>query len=537
MADDDLTGRSDIPHALAAPKHHRMLSLVWIVPMVAALVAGWLAVQAFLRQGPTITISFLTAEGLEPGITRLKYKDVEIGTVSAITLSPDRSRVIVSANMQKQATTLLKADTRFWVVRPRISASSVSGLGTLFSGAYIGVDAGTAEQEQREFVGLEVPPLVIGGRPGTQFLLRSEALGGLDVGSPVYFRQVQAGQVVAVELDEDGRGTSIRVFINAPYDRFVKPRSRFWVASGIEASFNASGFELNTESLVSILVGGIVFRTPPDAFEDPAAQATAQFQLFPDEKSALRQPDTLVVPAIMIFHESVRGLAPGAPLDFRGIQIGEVRGIDFAFDRSSRQWSIEVRADLYPNRLRGRTQRQPDDGELLERMVRRGLSAQLRQGNLLTGQLYIALDVTPGKHAAQVVAKTEPLRIPTAPSSFTELQTTVANIARKVEQLPLDEFAADMKRFLQSLEHTLAGIDRVALASERELVPELRQTLTELRTTLTEARSVLDANAPAQSDLREMLREVSRAAEAIRVLADTIERRPEVLIRGRQEDP
>lgn len=472
MTDDDRAEVGRIPHALTAPKRHRMLSLVWIVPMVAALVAGWLAVQAFLRQGPNITIAFVTAEGLEPGITRLKYKDVEIGTVSAITLSPDRSRVIVSARMQKQATTLLNADTRFWVVRPRISASSVSGLGTLFSGAYIGVDAGNSEQEQRDFVGLEVPPLVVGGRPGTQLLLKSEALGSLDVGSPVYFRQVQVGQVVAVELDEDGRGTSIRIFVNAPYDRFVKARSRFWVASGIDASFNASGFDLDTESLVSILVGGIAFRTPPDAFDQPAADATTQFDLFPDEKSALRQPDTLVVPAIMVFHESVRGLATGAPLDFRGIQIGEVRGIDFAFDRDSRQWAIEVRADLYPNRLRSRARRQaadaPADGDIIERLVQRGLGAQLRQGNLLTGQLYIALDVVPDRQARRVGEASAPLRIPTAPSSFTELQTTVANIVRKLEQLPLEAFAADTKRSLQALEATLAGIDRVSRASERE---------------------------------------------------------------------
>lgn len=540
MAASEPPPSAEIPAARSVPRHRRYLSLAWIVPIVAAVVAGWLAVQAVLRQGPTITISFVTAEGLQPGITRLRYKDVEIGTVSAVTLSEDRSRVLVTARMQHEAAPLLVEDTRFWVVRPRVSASSVSGLGTLFSGAYIGVDAGTSGESRRQFEGLETPPVVIGGRPGTQFVLQSESLGSLDIGSPVYFRQVQVGQVVAFEIDRDGRGTSVRIFVNAPYDRFVKEQSRFWQASGIDARFDASGFQINTESLVSILLGGIAFGTPEDAYAQPSAAAAATFRLFPNEAAAHRLADTTVLPVLMVFHESVRGLATGAQLDFRGIAVGEVRSIDFAYDKTRQRSSIQVRAELYPDRLLSKRtsgdERRISGTELVERLLKRGLSAQLRQGNLLTGQLYVALDFTPARSDALPVNEPNVLVIPTAPNTFTELQTTLGNIARKLERLPLQELAEDTRRTLGQLERTLAGLDRIAGNAERVLLPEITTSLQSLRESLASAQATLDADAPTQTELRTTLREIARAADALRILADTIERQPEALLRGKRED-
>jgi paraquat-inducible protein B len=541
MAEPDARDDAQIPQAHGVPRHHRYLSLVWIVPITAAIVAGWLAAQAMLRQGPTVTISFFSAEGLEPGITRLKYKDVDIGTVSAVTLSEDRTRVIVTARMQNQAEPLLRADTRFWIVRPRISPSSVSGLGTLFSGAYIGVDAGTAEEAQQDFVGLEVPPAITGGRRGTQYVLSSETLGSLDIGSPVYYRQVQVGQVIGYEIDPDGLGTTLRIFVNEPYDRFVKARSRFWIASGIDARFDAAGFRLNTESLVSILVGGIAFRTPRSQVDAPPAASATAFELYRDEASARREPDALVLPTVMVFRDSVRGLAVGAPVEFRGIEIGEVRGIEFAFDRERHRPFVEVRVDLYPNRLRarraaGEASRTIAGREILDRLLQRGLAAQLRQGNLLTGQLYVALDFLPGTRTANPGNADGVLAIPTVPGTFTELQTTVARLARKLEDLPLQELSNDARRSLQALDRTLAGIDRLGASVEQRLLPEIESGLAAVRASLARAEETLDADAPTQMQLRATLQEVARAADAIRLLAQLLEREPEALLRGRRED-
>jgi len=557
MAEEHPSEQGPIPRARIVPRRRRYLSLVWVVPMVAALVAGWLLVQTILRQGPTITIAFNTAEGIEPGITRIKYKDVDVGTVSAVTLSRDRAGVVVTARMQKQAENLLNARTRFWVVRPRVSASSISGLGTLFSGAYIGMDAGDSAEERYHFEGLETPPVLVGNKPGTQYLLHSETLGSLDIGSPVYYRQVQVGQVVAYGLAPDGKSALVRVFVNAPYDRFVTSNSRFWNASGVDARFDAAGFRVDTQSLVSILIGGIAFRTPEDALTLPQAAAAAEFQLYRDEATALKQPDTLVQPAVMVFRESARGLVVGAPLDFRGIQIGEVTAIDLHFDRKQRRAVIVVRAEVYPNRLANRksTEAPVIDGKpLFQALVERGLHAQLRQGNLLTGQLYVALEFGPGGIRADLPVDQGILQIPTAASSFTEIQTTLANIAKKLENVPLEELSADVRTSLRSLNAALAKVGALAATAERDLTPELKTTLAEMRKTLQgvqstmadarvaieraqrtlqAAQGTLASDAPVQTDLRDTLREVSRAAEAVRNLADMLEREPQSLLRGK----
>ncbi len=259
-----MTDARELPDAVVAPRKHWSVQLVWVIPIVAALIGGWLAFKAITERGPTITITFRTAEGLEAGKTKIKYKDVEIGQVTAITLAEDRKNVVVTAELTKQAESFLVEDTRFWVVRARIAGGQVSGLGTLLSGSYIGVDIGRSKEERRAFTGLDVQPIVTGDLPGRRFLLKADDHGSLDVGAPVYFRRLQVGEVVAGELDKDGKGVSFTIFVHAPYDEYVTQNTRFWNASGIDVSFDATGLNIRTQSLVSILVGGVAFQAPPD---------------------------------------------------------------------------------------------------------------------------------------------------------------------------------------------------------------------------------------------------------------------------------
>ncbi|MGH6784583.1 MAG: intermembrane transport protein PqiB, partial [Sphingomicrobium sp.] len=235
---------TDIPEAV--PVRRRSVQIVWIIPIVAALIGGWLAVMAILERGPTIRITFKTAEGLEAGKTTIKYKNVNMGTVTRIELSEDRSRVIATAEVTPRAEGFLVADTRFWVVRPRIAGSQVSGLGTLVSGSYIGVDIGTSTKRKRKFTGLETPPIVTADLPGLEFVLSGEDLGSLDIGSPVYFRRIQVGQVVAFALDKGGEGVTLRIFVHAPYDRYVTASTHFWQASGIDLTLDAAGIKVQT---------------------------------------------------------------------------------------------------------------------------------------------------------------------------------------------------------------------------------------------------------------------------------------------------
>lgn len=526
------------------------MQLVWLIPIVAALIGGWLAIKALHDRGPTITISFSTAEGLEPQKTRVKYRNVDIGRVTGVAFSEDRKRVIATVELSKQVEPLLLADTRFWVVRPRLIGTQVSGLGTLLSGAYIGLDAGKSLASMREFIGLDTPPSVTVDLPGRLFSLQADNLGSLDIGSPVYFRRVQVGTLVAFELDKSGTGIQIQVFINAPYDRHVKSDTRFWHASGFDLALDASGIRLNTESVASVLLGGIAFQSPKDSENSPLATEKSGFILYADRGKALRLPDTAEETYHMVFDESVRGLSIGAPVDFRGVVVGEVAAIDIYYDETKAEVSIPVAVRLYPDRLRGTKQSAATAGLLMDKLVARGLRAQLRSGSLLTGQLYVALDYFPNAPKATMQKRNGRTEIPVVAGSFKELQDTLLGLARKLDRLPLEGVAGDARKSLQALQDTLATAERAMKKIDNDLTPQAARTLADLSRTLSSLDKTLDGarrslasvdgllsdNAPLQRDVRETLREISRAAEALRGLADYLERNPGAILRGRSED-
>ena len=269
----------NLPDPEIEPRSHWLPSLVWVIPLIAALIGIALVIKSVTEKGPEISISFSNAEGLEPGKTQVKYKDVNIGLVKNVTLSKDLSHVLIQVQLTKEAENFAVKDTRFWVVRPRVGASGVSGLGTLLSGAYIGVDAGHSQDTQKDFVGLETPPPITGDQKGHRFTLHGDSLGSIDIGSPIFYRRVQVGQVVGFSLDKDGTGVTMQVFVAAPYDQYVGVNTRWWHASGVDLRLDSSGFKLNTQSLATVLVGGLSFQSPPG--QPVGAQAPQQHDLPP----------------------------------------------------------------------------------------------------------------------------------------------------------------------------------------------------------------------------------------------------------------
>jgi paraquat-inducible protein B len=550
LSDEALQG---LPEALATPPRRAALPLIWLVPLVAVLIGGWLAVRAVLERGPTITITFSTADGLEPGKTKVKYKNVDVGELRGVVFTEDRARVVATVELTRQAESMLVDDTRFWVVRPRVTGSQVSGLTTLLSGSYIGMDVGRSEQSSRAFVGLETPPIVTLGLPGRLFDLQASDLGSLDIGSPVYLRRVRVGQVVAFELKSDGSGVAVTVFVNAPYDQYVGRTTRFWHASGFDLALDAAGLRLNTESLATLILGGVAFETPAGLPVTVAAPKRTEYRLYADRAHAMKLPDTAEETFVLVFDESVRGLLAGAPVDFRGVVIGEVTAISVQSNSERGDLTIPVRIRLYPQRLSGTLAAGgPDaDENLMDALVQRGLRAQLRTGNLLTGQLYVALDYFPHAARARLDRDVEPPRIPTVAGSMNELQDTLRNAARRIEKFPLESIAADLRKALASADATmrrldatlstangaLRSADQLAQRLDAEIAPDVRAALADARRTLSAAERILTSDAPVQRDLRETLRQVGRAAAAMRAVADYLERHPDALLRGRQEEP
>ncbi len=532
--------RPEIPTAVVAPKAHWSISAIWLLPVVAALIGGFLAWRSYSEKGPTIHISFKTAEGLEPGKTKIKYKSVDVGVVTAIHLSPDRSRVEVDAEMVKDSDPWLVKDTRFWVVRPIIRGGTVEGLGTLLSGSYIGMDAGKSTQEQNSFEGLEVPPVVTADLPGRHFMLKSVDLGSFGIGSPVYFRRLEVGQVVAYEMDRDGSGVAIRIFVHAPYDQYVNHQTRFWEASGIDLRIDAQGVRVETESLASIVIGGIAFQTRGDAKMAKPSEENTKFRLFKDREKALAYEDLEVVSFALRFSQSVRGLQIGAPVDFRGLIIGEVKDILAQFDEQTGNIDMIVLMDIYPERLRRKEfqrsgERSGEAQANIDKLVDIGFRAQLRTGNLLTGQSIVALDVFKDDRKKKVNWKSDPPEFPTVPSLLVELEANVAEISKRLGKVRFDEIGEDLQRALKSLDQTLASFNQVAQRLDREVTPEVKQAIVDLKKSLEELQHAVAADSPLQQDARQALQEVSKAAQSLRMLTDYLEQHPEALIRGKGE--
>jgi len=558
------------PQALPEPKivrkNRARLSLVWLVPIVALLVGLSLAVRSWMQVGPRIEIEFHTAEGLEQGKTEVRYKEVVIGRVESVTLRDDRKRVVALVQLNKSAAGVAVEDTLFWVVRTRIGVGGISGLGTLLSGAYIGVDAGTSQSARTEFVGLEAAPYILRGEPGASFVLRAADLGSLDVGSPVYYKRTRVGRVVGYTLDAARDELSVKIFIEAPYEKLVTPQARFWNASGVDLSLGANGLTLNAQTLVSVLAGGIAFEQPSDAPKVPPAASGSQFQLFHNRRAALAPLDGPVLPVRMVFDQSLRGLSPGAAVDFLGVEIGSVSAVSLQYDSQRQRYPVLVTADIYPQRLgavRSALLNVPNDDPradiaLMQHMVANGLRAQARTGNLLTGQLYVALDFQPKAPRNLAQVKDGVVTLPTVAGALSELQPQVADIVQRLSKVPFDDIGNNLAATLRQANATieqltpearkaLAEVQRTlatAQATLERLEPEATKALTEMQRTLAGAqtslervdRALLDERAPMQRNLEGTLAEFQRAAQSLRVLSDYLQRHPEALLRGKPAD-
>jgi len=545
----------DYPEVTVVRRKRMRLSLAWLVPIAALAVGAALIVRTVMQAGPTITIAFRTAEGIEATRTEVRFKEVVVGKVSRVALSPDREQVLVTVKLDKSAERLAVEDTRFWAVRPRVGLAGVSGLGTLFSGAYIGVDAGVSNTEETHFIGLEAPPPQLRGERGRSFELKARDLGSLDVGSPVYYRRTRVGRVVGYTLDPARDTLSVQVVVTAPNDRLVTSQSRFWNASGVDLSVDANGLTLDTQSLASVLLGGVAFTNPADAASAPPAADGQRFDLFASRKAALAPPDGPPLRVRMVFDQAQRGLVAGAPVDMLGIEIGSVRSVALIEAPKSDQFPVEVIADIHPARLGG-VRRQfivPADGAdradalFMKRAVDHGLRAQVRTGNLLTGQLYVALDFVPKAPAATLDARADPPTIPTVRGTLSDLQPQLADIVSRLSKVKFDEIGGDLQETLRHA--SAAGNDlqealTSATAAIRQLTPEAQRALAEVQKTLTSTqttlanldRNVTHGDAPLQRNLTQVLAEMQRAAQALRVLSDYLQMHPESLLRGKPAD-
>ncbi len=559
----------DLPEI--AVEKPRGFSIVWLIPLVAALIGAWLAYTTLTEMGPTVKIIFTSGEGLEAGKTMIKYKGLDVGKVEKLEFL-DLEQIQATAKLDKGTEPYLTENTQFWVVRPRVGLGGISGLETLVSGAYIEMDVGMTGTPTKEFIGLDKPPAVTACEAGNRFTLRAEDLGSLSVQSPIYFRDIQVGEVVDYELAEDHQGVLIDIFVHAPHHLRVLDTSRFWKVSGLEISADAEGFKVKMESLASLIAGGLAFDTPVTAggSAKPSKSGTV-FRLFEGFQEIGESLYVYKTPYLLYFEGSVRGLQIGAPVEFRGIKIGSVTDIAVDINHKTLDIRIPVVIEIEPERVSSReiVKAGIKSGEkyrALPILVERGLRAQLKTGSLLTGQLFLELDFYPDLPPAKVNMTGKYPEIPTVPSTMDTLRRSVTDVLTEIRNLPLDKIAYELletlegaNRFanspeliesVETLNQTLKEIQKLARDANRNLgvaqediqkltrnvdqeVESLASSAKETLAVARNAMKIADPNSPAAVNLANALKELSDAARSIRVLAEYLERHPEALVHGK----
>jgi paraquat-inducible protein B len=543
-----LSGQRDPgPAALPQARTKRSrLSLIWLIPLVAVAIGGYLAWHTLSQRGPIITITFQTADGITADQTQVRHKAVTLGTVAGVRLAHDMSHVVVSVRMGNDATPYLTNQARFWVVRPRLTAGSVSGLETLVSGAYIEMDPGTSRgPPARGFTGLEQPPGVRSDEPGDTYTLVANRLGSLGPGSPVFYRDLNVGEVLSYDIGDGSGPVRIRVFVRAPFNQYVQKETHFWNVSGLSVNLGPEGVHVQIASVQAVLSGGVGFDAPEGA-KGEAAPAGSSFPLYEDYAKAQNAGFKDKVPFEAFFTSSVRGLGIGSAVEFLGIQVGTVSSVDLDFDAPTGKARVRVRFDVEPERVGQIVQGGTNSPRAVaQRLVAHGLRAQLSSANFLTGQLLVSLDFTANPMPAALTMDGNTIVLPSTNGGLDSLLASASDIAQKFDRLPLDELGANLNATLRSANGALSGVEQLARTTNQGLAPTLRrlpEITTELEGTLTGANRFLTqadrsygGDSHLAQELDRAMTELGDTARSIRQFADFLDRHPEALIRGRTE--
>lgn len=539
------------------PRKRQTISVFWLVPLFAALLGLYLAYNFYKEQGPLITIQFNTAEGLIAGKTPIRYRDVNIGLVEKIHLSDDLERVIVEARMTVDSKNYLNNHARFWVVRPRVGTSGVSGLNTLLSGAYIQVNSLVGTAFQTSFKGLEKPPLTEEGAPGLRLNLQAEQAGYVGIGSPVYYRQVKVGQIEAQRFLPDYKMVEFTIFIEAPHHKIVRNTTKFWNVSGVSLNVNANGLSVRTPSLEGLAQGGVAFDIIEE-YEFPYKVEDGHvFTLHDSQESATE--DTLDLSSarkfqyVTYFDGSVRGLSTGAPVEYKGVQIGRVTDIGLMYDESAGVVRVPVHIEFQSDRLLGI---ESDDTETLNSTIVRRLRAKLQTGNLLTGQLFVSL--VAGEDGSAMPLQTDAdgiFVLPSVKSDLEQVTEGVQSALQKINSLPLEDLIANASDTVLQAQQLLSDFNQLGVAARiegtvnsadgalqeyarlatgmRKEISSLTEQMGQFIATADESFEGIAPDSPLYYNLLNTLKDLQQAARAVLAVSESVEKKPEEFLFGK----
>ncbi len=514
-----------------AALRRRRFSFVWLIPLVALGIAGYLGYRTVMERGPLLTLTFSTADGLAEGQTQVKYKAVQLGTVESIDLSRDNSKVIVSVRMNHVGQRFLNSHARYWVVRPRLTAGDLTGFETLISGAYIAVDPGVpGGTYQSQFTGLEQPPGVQSNEPGRTYVLMADNIGTLDTGSPIYYRDVQVGEVLGYDLGNGLGPVKVSAFVRAPWDDLVKPGTRFYDSSGIIAELRNGGFHIEFQSLSAVLTGAVTFELPQEAEGQPPAEDNATFKLYGSETDAEAADFQTNVKVVSYFESSVAGLAKGAAVDILGIQVGQVTDVRLVVDARTGSARVRVEMDLQPERVVGLNSpelRAALPADVVRRMVSDGMRVELDTASFVTGQKIVSLVKVPGAPRARVTMEGDAMVLPSENGGLDATIANLSDITAKIDRMPLQQIGENVNRLLVTTNHTVAS------TNVRQTLQALTQTLETANQTLGTVNDDYGTDSDFQRNLAQLLAEAQDTLRSVKQFTDYLNRNPQSLLLGR----
>ncbi|AUG52774.1 intermembrane transport protein PqiB [Thalassospira marina] len=553
MSDDNQNSVPPEPQKPEVRRGLQNLSLIWLVPLVAVIIGGWLLWREVSSKGPEITVTFQSAEGLTQGKTAVRYRDVDVGTVKKIALSDDFSKVVLTLQMNSDVEKYLTDKTKFWVVRPRVSSRGISGLETIVTGAYIEIVPNEDGEATTEFVGSEEPQFVADGSEGTRFVLTADELGSINSGAPILLHGVSVGEVLDTSLDAAAKKVSIPIYIKAPYDKLVTNDSRFWDSSGVSVDLSAQGVSVRAQSIRSVIQGGINFMTPPGNEGASPAKSNTVFTLYKNRKQAESLVQGFTQKFMLYFDGSIRGLSADAPVEFRGIRIGTVDSVNLEYLRDKGMFRAPVQITVEPERIQtvgDKPQSAAEYKEVIDQLIEHGLRARLKTSSFLTGQLYVDMDMYPLAPARYLGdGKGNVQELPTLPNQIDEITDSLQSLLAKVETIPIEQIgirvlgtvegmedlvtSPELKKSMQSIQEASNGINQLVSHLDSSVLPATEEALDEARKTMTDLRDMTAPNSPVRYNLEESLKEISSAARSVRTLTDYLEQNPNALILGK----
>lgn len=520
------------------------------MPILALLIGAWLLYNHFATQGAVARVSFETAEGLEAGKTEVRCRSVRVGTVRKVELAENLASVISVMEIDEQYADLLRKGTRFWVVRPRLTATQISGVDTLITGAYVELDPGPPSKHNTahvsEFTGLETPPATNTSVPGRRIVLTSEEAESIGPGSPIYYRGIEVGRIESRDLDSEQRFIAYKAFVREEYSHLITTNVRFWNSSGIDITADASGFKLRTPSVQAMFTGGVSFHVPDGVHAGDAVPDNTQFSLYANRDEAEQSNFNATFSYVLLFDQSVRGLTVLAPVEFRGIKIGRVASIGVDDLPSTEERSVPVLIEVDPTLLRKDTAAKMDkaDSEFIRELISRGLRGALKTGSLITGAMYVDFDYYPEAAPAEISTAGEYTVLPTVSSGFAQLEAKLTAILDKLQAVPMQTAVTEIANAAKEAQttiiearDTLSRIDTAVEHANTALSnPAIQQLPTDLQKTLDEMQKTVASigpESPVQGDLLRTLDELRASLRSLKTLTNSVEDKPNSLLFGR----